>query len=61
MNSQWTAVFHLRYDMVPIVMGGRRDDYFNLAPPNSYIHVDDFKSAGHLAAYLRYLDGNDTA
>lgn len=47
--------------MVPIVMGGRRDDYFNLAPPNSYIHVDDFHSPGHLAAYLRYLDANDTA
>lgn len=42
-------------------MGGRRDDYFNLAPPNSYIHVDDFHSPAHLAAYLRYLDGNDTA
>nr|CDS23134.1 glycoprotein 3 alpha L fucosyltransferase [Echinococcus granulosus] len=51
----------LRNDMVPIVMGGRPDDYFNLAPPNSYIHVDDFHSPAHLAEYLRYLDGNDTA
>ncbi|EUB59168.1 Glycoprotein 3-alpha-L-fucosyltransferase A [Echinococcus granulosus] len=50
-----------RNDMVPIVMGGRPDDYFNLAPPNSYIHVDDFHSPAHLAEYLRYLDGNDTA
>ncbi|VDD78257.1 unnamed protein product [Mesocestoides corti] len=51
----------LRHNMVPIVMGGSPDDYFNLAPPNSYIHVDDFASPGHLAAYLRYLDRNDTA
>ncbi|KAL5967622.1 Glycoprotein 3-alpha-L-fucosyltransferase A [Taenia solium] len=51
----------LSHDMVPIVMGGRRDDYFNLAPPNSYIHVDDFHSPAHLAEYLRYLDGNNTA
>ncbi len=50
-----------RNDMVPIVMGGSREDYFNMAPPNSYIHVDDFASPGHLAEYLRYLDRNDTA
>ena len=28
---------------------------------NSFIHVEDFQSARHLAAYLTYLDRNTTA
>ncbi len=58
---QYVLFVNFRNDMVPIVMGGSREDYFNMAPPNSYIHVDDFASPGHLAKYLRYLDRNDTA
>lgn len=46
-------------DIVPIVMGGA--DYKYLAIPNSYIDVRDFDSPKHLAQYLIYLDGNDTA
>ncbi|XP_078356991.1 glycoprotein 3-alpha-L-fucosyltransferase A-like [Oculina patagonica] len=46
-------------DIVPIVMGGA--DYKALAIPNSYIDVQDFASPKHLANYLLYLDGNDTA
>jgi glycoprotein 3-alpha-L-fucosyltransferase len=40
-------------------MGAAPEDYAMAAPPNSYIHVDDFESPQHLAAYLRHLDVND--
>ena len=45
--------------VVPIVFGGNRKDYEVLAPPNSFIHVNDFASAADLAAYLRLLHEND--
>ncbi len=47
--------------MVPIVLGAYKEDYLDVAPPNSYINVDDFKSIEELADYLKYLDKNDTA
>jgi len=49
----------LRNDIVPVVMGAAREDYRNVAPPHSYIHVDDFASPRQLAAYLRKLDADD--
>lgn len=45
--------------VVPIVMGARKEEYDKFAPPNSFIHVDDFKSAKDLAEYLRLLANND--
>ncbi|VDK86730.1 unnamed protein product [Dibothriocephalus latus] len=51
----------LRAGMVPIVMGGSPEDYYSIAPPNSYIHVSQFSTIGKLAEYIRYLDQNDTA
>lgn len=42
-------------------MGARPEDYAAVAPPHSYIHVDDFESPQALADYLRMLDHNDTA
>lgn len=46
---------------VPVVMGGADpSDYAAVAPPNSYIHVDSFKSPQKLAEYLKLLDKNDT-
>ncbi|KAF4757772.1 hypothetical protein FOZ63_023149, partial [Perkinsus olseni] len=36
-------------------------DYEKLAPPGSFIHVDDFDSPRTLAEYLRYLIGNHSA
>nr|VZI25356.1 unnamed protein product [Spirometra erinaceieuropaei] len=30
------------FDMLPVVMGASRDEYCAIAPPNSFIHVDDF-------------------
>ena len=36
---------------VPIVLGGLSErDYSRLAPPNSYLHVDQFKGPEDLAA-----------
>ncbi|BHF67890.1 Alpha-(1,3)-fucosyltransferase 7 [Sparganum proliferum] len=51
----------LKHDMVPVVMGAPRESYCALAPPNSFIHVDDFSSPAELADYLNWLDRNDTA
>ncbi|KAK2148268.1 hypothetical protein LSH36_506g01009 [Paralvinella palmiformis] len=50
----------LSNDIVPVVMGAHPDDYRAVAPPHSYIHVDDFESPRHLADYLKLLDQNDT-
>ncbi|BHF75018.1 hypothetical protein SprV_0501811100 [Sparganum proliferum] len=47
--------------MVPIVYGASREEFCQRAPPNSYIHVDDFENVEELARYLQYLDKNDTA
>ncbi len=47
--------------MVPIVLGAYKEDYVSTLPPHSYINVDDFRSIRDLAAYLKYLDRNDTA
>ena len=40
-------------------MGARRSTYESLAPPNSFIHVDDYSSPARLAAYLRTLMEDD--
>ena len=45
--------------MVPIVMGAPKEDYEKVAPPHSFIHVDDFRSPRHLAEYLHLLDKDD--
>ena len=46
-------------DVVPVVMGAHPDDYKKLAPPKSYIHVDQFEGPRQLAEYLHILDAND--
>ena len=53
------ALFFSRNDIIPVVMGARPADYKKVAPPHSYIHVDDFPSPKHLAEYLHKLDQND--
>lgn len=41
-------------------MGGTSiEDYNKVAPANSFIHVDEFKSAKELSEYLKELDKND--
>lgn len=39
--------------MVPVVLGAPLEDYKRLAPPNSFIHVDEFESPRALAAHLQ--------
>lgn len=52
----WNA---LGNDVVPVVMGARPVDYARLAPPGSYIHVDEFDSPKDLAEYLHKVDKDD--
>ena len=49
----------LSQNVLPIVMGAHPDDYKRVAPPNSFIHVDHFKSVSELAQYLHRLDRDD--
>lgn len=51
--------FACRHDVLPVVMGGRREDYERIAPKRSYVHVDDYESPKRLAEYLRQLDADD--
>ncbi|XP_043541231.1 4-galactosyl-N-acetylglucosaminide 3-alpha-L-fucosyltransferase 9-like [Chiloscyllium plagiosum] len=44
---------------VPVVLGPSRKNYENYIPADSFIHVDDFKSAQELAAYLNMLNDNE--
>ena len=52
-------MFHSN-DVVPVVMGAAPEDYLKVAPPHSYIHVDEFSSPRELAAYLLELDADDS-
>ncbi|CAG9813908.1 unnamed protein product [Phaedon cochleariae] len=49
----------LGQNVLPIVMGGRPEDYQRSAPEGSYIHVDEFAGPEELAAYLHRLDKDD--
>jgi glycoprotein 3-alpha-L-fucosyltransferase len=40
-------------------MGAHPLTYMRYAPPNSYIHVDDFESPRALAEYLNLIDSKD--
>lgn len=40
---------------VPVVLGPALDDYRAVAPPHSFIHVDEFASVKELAKYLQQL------
>ncbi|CAH8875885.1 unnamed protein product [Trichobilharzia szidati] len=51
----------LMNNVLPIVMGASIEEYQKVAPPHSFIHVDEFDSPKELAEYLKYLDKNDTA
>ena len=46
----------LNYPVIPIVMGGA--DYNKLAPPHSFIDINDFESVEALSKYLTRLSRN---
>ncbi|XP_037090987.1 alpha-(1,3)-fucosyltransferase 7-like [Pollicipes pollicipes] len=54
----WLA---LRAGLVPVVRGPPPEAYQRVAPPHSFIHVQDFQSVSGLAAYLSSLMHNRTA
>jgi hypothetical protein len=44
---------------VPVVMGPSKADYLKVAPPYSFIYVDDFEGPKELAEYLKMLNSSD--
>ena len=48
----------LSYNVIPIVLNGA--DMEKIAPPHSYINVEDFSSIKHLADYLTLLSLDDS-
>jgi len=44
-----------RHNVIPIVMGARREDYVALAPPGSYIDYRSFSGPQELAQYLKLV------
>ena len=49
----------LEVGMLPVVMGGlSKQDYEKIAPPHSFIHVDDFSSPMDLMKFLSKLSRN---
>ncbi len=49
----------LRLLVVPIVL--RKKDYEHIAPPNSFIAVDQFNTVEGLASYIKYINSNNSA
>lgn len=47
------------YNMLPIVMGARPEEYKKYTPDNSFIHIEEFPSPKELAEYLHKLDQDD--
>ncbi|XP_030647626.1 alpha-(1,3)-fucosyltransferase 7 [Chanos chanos] len=45
---------------VPVVLGPPRENYEAFVPPESFIHVDDFRSIRELASFLEKLASNKT-
>lgn len=48
-----------RNNIVPVVLGAHKEDYVAASPPDSFIHIEDFKSTEDLAKFLLKLDEDD--
>ncbi|KAI3380435.1 hypothetical protein SNEBB_001661 [Seison nebaliae] len=46
--------------LIPIVKGPKKSSYEKIAPPNSFIHLDDFYSTKELASFLSKVSSNIT-
>ena len=47
---------------IPVAIGGKSiEEYYRIAPPDSFIHAYNFSSIEKLGNYLRYLMNNDAA
>lgn len=55
----WSNAFS--HQSVPIVYGTSIENYKSVAPPHSFIHLDEFSNMAALVKYIKYLDKNDTA
>lgn len=51
----------LRAGMIPVVRGAAPSEYLAMAPPHSYIHVEDFVGPQQLARHLSAVAGNASA
>ena len=51
----WRIISDSNHRLVPIVMGPKESDYAQVAPKQSYIHVDNYRTPEDLAKYLKYL------
>ena len=47
--------------MLPIALGATKEEYLQVSPENSFIHVSDFDSPKQLAYFLHKLDKDDDA
>ncbi|XP_071476955.1 alpha-(1,3)-fucosyltransferase 7-like [Diadema antillarum] len=45
--------------VVPVVFGTRRENYMQVAPPNSFVHAADFETLQDLADYLNLVANDD--
>ena len=45
----------LYFGVIPIVSGPKRENFQRVAPPNSFIHLDDFQSIKDLAQTLQMI------
>ncbi|KAI6241698.1 Glyco-tran-10-N domain-containing protein [Aphelenchoides fujianensis] len=51
----------LRHNILPVVYGTSRETLERIAPPHSFVHVDDFAGVGELGSHLHHLATNQTA
>jgi len=54
----WNIISDNTHRLVPIVMGAPENNYERLAPKQSFIHVNKYKTPEDLAKYLNYLMNN---
>jgi glycoprotein 3-alpha-L-fucosyltransferase len=50
----------LYFGAIPIVSGPKRENFQRVAPPNSFLHVDDYSSVEELADALEIIGRNRT-